>query len=119
MASMTVSSLAMPRARAAPKRAVLKSRSTTRMAAAAGEVPDMNKRNVLNLMLLGAVGLPGTAMLGGYAWFFVPKSAGGGGGGVAAKDAAGNDVLESWCWTSWTALCLSCRKKVLCSGGNL
>jgi len=95
MASMTVSSLAMPRARAAPKRAVLKSRSTTRMAAAAGEVPDMNKRNVLNLMLLGAVGLPGTAMLGGYAWFFVPKSAGGGGGGVAAKDAAGNDVKES------------------------
>ena len=91
MASMTVSSLAMPRARAAPKRAVLKSRSTTRMAAAAGEVPDMNKRNVLNLMLLGAVGLPGTATLGGYAWFCrgPPRSAGTRGSSCPSPRAAG------------------------------
>ena len=97
---MSMSSVSLPRVGrvSAPKRASLKARPTrmtARMSAAAGEVPDMNKRNVLNLMLLGAVGLPGTAMLGGYAYFFVPKSAGGSGGGVAAKDAAGNDIKES------------------------
>jgi cytochrome b6-f complex iron-sulfur subunit len=43
-------------------------------AAAASEVPDMNKRNIMNLILLGGVGVPATGMLGAYAYFFVPKS---------------------------------------------
>jgi cytochrome b6-f complex iron-sulfur subunit len=48
--------------------------AVVRAAAAAGEVPDMNKRNIMNLILLGGVGAPATGMLGAYALFFVPKS---------------------------------------------
>jgi len=44
----------------------------TRANAAAGEVPDMGKRNVMNLLLVGAVGLPATSLIGGFAYFFVP-----------------------------------------------
>jgi len=66
-----------------------------RMSAASGEVPDMTKRNLMNLALVGAVGLPGLSLAGGYALFFVPPRAAGGGGGIAAKDAAGNDIKES------------------------
>lgn len=46
--------------------------SVVRAAAAAGEVPDMGKRNVMNLLLVGAIGLPATSLVGGYAYFFVP-----------------------------------------------
>jgi nucleoside permease NupC len=35
-------------------------------------VPDMGKRQVMNLLLLGALSLPTAAMLGPYASFFVP-----------------------------------------------
>lgn len=57
----------------------------------------MNKRNIMNLLLVGAVSLPVTSMAIPYALFFVPKSAGGGSGGLVAKDALGNDVkLSSW-----------------------
>jgi len=66
-----------------------------RAAASTGEYPDMTKRNLLNLALVGAVGLPGTTLVGGFAYFFVPPRAAGGGGGIAAKDAAGNDVKAS------------------------
>lgn len=52
----------------------------------------MDKRNVMNLLLAGAVGLPGLSLAGPFALFFVPPSSGGGGGGQAAKDALGNDV---------------------------
>jgi hypothetical protein len=41
-------------------------------ASAAAEVPDMGKRNVMNLLLVGAIGLPATSLVGGYAYFFVP-----------------------------------------------
>ena len=46
---------------------------TVRAAAVAGEVPSMEKRNTMNLLLLGAIGLPATAMLGPYAYFFAPQ----------------------------------------------
>ena len=42
-------------------------------AAAAGFVPDMPRRQLMNALLLGAVGLPATSMLAAYAYFFVPK----------------------------------------------
>lgn len=38
----------------------------------ADRVPDMDKRNTMNLLLLGALSLPGTAMLVPYATFFAP-----------------------------------------------
>ena len=43
-----------------------------RAAAVSSEVPDMNKRNVMNLLLAGAIGLPVTALAGPFAVFFVP-----------------------------------------------
>uniref|UniRef100_A0A7S0X8U5 plastoquinol--plastocyanin reductase n=1 Tax=Mantoniella antarctica TaxID=81844 RepID=A0A7S0X8U5_9CHLO len=70
---------------------------SVRAAAVSGEVPDMGKRNVMNLLLVGAIGLPATSLIGGFAYFFVPPSAGGGGAGQAAKDALGNEVKQaSW-----------------------
>lgn len=33
----------------------------------------MNKRNIMNLLLLGAVGAPALGMAGPFALFFVPK----------------------------------------------
>nr|1Q90_R Chain R, Cytochrome B6-F complex iron-sulfur subunit [Chlamydomonas reinhardtii] len=49
--------------------------------AASSEVPDMNKRNIMNLILAGGAGLPITTLALGYGAFFVPPSSGGGGGG--------------------------------------
>jgi len=57
-----------------------------------GRVPDMDKRNTMNLLLVGALSLPVGALVLPYALFFVPRSAGGGSGGTAAKDALGNDI---------------------------
>jgi hypothetical protein len=60
--------------RAAPRKAILtRPRLVTRASAIAGEVPDMNKRNIMNLLLLGAVGAPAVALAGPFAYFFVPK----------------------------------------------
>ncbi|GIL82474.1 hypothetical protein Vretimale_11914 [Volvox reticuliferus] len=68
-----------------------------RAAAMSSEVPDMNKRNVMNLILLGGASLPIGSLALGYGAFFVPPSSGGGGGGQAAKDALGNDIkADSW-----------------------
>jgi len=72
-------------------------------AAASAEVPDMNKRNIMNLLLLGGAALPVAGLGGPYLLFFVPKSSGGGGGGQAAKDALGYDVkTASWLATHKT-----------------
>jgi cytochrome b6-f complex iron-sulfur subunit len=70
---------------------------TTRVAGSVGMVPDMEKRNVMNLLLAGTAALP-IGFLGiPYALFFVPNVGGGGGGGQVAKDALGNDVtLAQW-----------------------
>eukprot|EP00959_Pyramimonas_sp_CCMP1952_P267044 5583287-Pyramimonas_sp.AAC.3 len=56
----------------APRAVAPKATKVVSMAAASGEVPDMNKRNIMNLALVGALGLPGTCLVGGYALFFVP-----------------------------------------------
>lgn len=57
--------------RAKPARAA---RMVTRAAAVSGDVPDMGKRQLMNALLLGAVGAPVTALAGGFAYFFVPPS---------------------------------------------
>lgn len=59
------------------------------------DVPDMEKRKLLNLLLLGAISLPTVTMLGPYTYFFVPPGSGGGSGGIVAKDKLGNDVVVS------------------------
>ena len=37
--------------------------------ATASEVPDMGKRTTMNLLLVGAIGLPGLPLAGGFAYF--------------------------------------------------
>lgn len=69
--------------------------ATVCMAGAPAYVPDMNRRNLMNLILAGSVALPGTAVLGGWLFTLVPPSSGGGGGGVAARDAVGNEISAS------------------------
>ncbi|EPS66169.1 cytochrome b6-f complex iron-sulfur subunit 1, chloroplastic, partial [Genlisea aurea] len=60
-------------------------------------VPDMAKRQLMNLLLLGALSLPTGGMLLPYTYFFVPPSDGGSGGGTVAKDKLGNDVYaDEW-----------------------
>merc|ERR550537_1374881 len=70
-------------------------RGQSRATAVVGDVPSMEKRNTMNLLLVGAASLPIGALALPYALFFVPKSAGGGAGGVAAKDALGGDIKAS------------------------
>ncbi|MCO5551237.1 hypothetical protein L7F22_004736 [Adiantum nelumboides] len=65
------------------------------MASVPARVPDMGKRQLLNLLLLGAISLPSAGLLGPYLLFFVPPSSGGGGEGLVAKDALGNDIVAS------------------------
>jgi cytochrome b6-f complex iron-sulfur subunit len=64
-------------------------------AVAPARVPDMGKRNLMNLLLLGALSLPTAGLVGPYLYFLVPPGSGGGGLGVTAKDALGNDVTMS------------------------
>lgn len=45
-----------------------------RAAGAPAMVPDMNKRNLMNLALVGAAALPVGALALGYASFFIPPS---------------------------------------------
>ncbi|OVA07974.1 Rieske iron-sulfur protein [Macleaya cordata] len=61
----------------------------------ADRVPDMGKRELMNLLLLGALSLPTAGMLVPYATFFAPPGSGGAGGGTPAKDALGNDIIAS------------------------
>ncbi|XP_022749076.1 cytochrome b6-f complex iron-sulfur subunit, chloroplastic-like [Durio zibethinus] len=61
----------------------------------ADRVPDMGKRQLMNVLLLGAVSLPTGFMLVPYAAFFVPSGGRGAGGGTIAKDAIGNDVIAA------------------------
>ena len=59
------------------------------------DVPDMGRRQFMNLLTFGAV--TGTALGALYpvVKYFIPPSSGGVGGGVTAKDALGNDIVVS------------------------
>ncbi|KAM1010086.1 hypothetical protein TB1_044729 [Malus domestica] len=71
-------------------------RVTCQAGSIAGDrVPDMEKRKLMNLLLLGAISLPSGFMLVPYATFFAPPGSGAGSGGQVAKDALGNDVLAA------------------------
>lgn len=68
----------------------------TRMAAAEGaDVPDMAKRNTLNVILFGTTSAAALATVAPFAAFFVPTKSGSGAGGVVAKDALGNDIKKA------------------------
>ncbi|NEQ25740.1 MAG: cytochrome b6-f complex iron-sulfur subunit [Microcoleus sp. SIO2G3] len=67
------------------------------MAQASGtpDVPDLGRRQFMNLLTFGAV--TGTALGALYPVikYFIPPVSGGAGGGVMAKDALGNDIVVS------------------------
>jgi len=90
-----------PSARLTQKPRVVASRparTTPLQMAAGGVVPDMQKRTLMNLILLGGGVLPVVATLGGpFLYYFYPAGVGGGTGGLIAKDAVGDDVtFKSW-----------------------
>ena len=58
-------------------------------------VPDMQRRTIMNLVLLGGAGVPVLWLAGGYIYFLVPPGGGGGGAGVTARDALGADVMAA------------------------
>ena len=58
-------------------------------------VPDMQRRTIMNLVLLAGAAVPVAWLGGGFVYFFVPPSGGGGGGGLTAKDANGDDVTAA------------------------
>ncbi|XP_034601378.1 cytochrome b6-f complex iron-sulfur subunit, chloroplastic isoform X1 [Setaria viridis] len=63
----------------------------------ADRVPDMEKRKLMNLLLLGAISLPTVGMVVPYGAFFIPAGSGGAGGGTYAKDKLGNDIkVDEW-----------------------
>eukprot|EP00555_Chaetoceros_dichaeta_P003165 CAMPEP_0198248490 /NCGR_PEP_ID=MMETSP1447-20131203/238_1 /TAXON_ID=420782 /ORGANISM="Chaetoceros dichaeta, Strain CCMP1751" /LENGTH=213 /DNA_ID=CAMNT_0043932889 /DNA_START=40 /DNA_END=678 /DNA_ORIENTATION=+ len=71
-------------------------RSMTSLNAAASEefYIDQDRRNLMNLILVGSAGLTIAGLGLPYVFFFYPPGAGGGGGGVTAKDALGADIFE-------------------------
>lgn len=93
------SGYASPRV-AAPRRSALVRQSAAApvmSAADDGFVPDMERRVIMNALLVGATAVPGLWLAGGYAYFFAPPGGGGSSGGVTAHDALGDDVtVEKW-----------------------
>lgn len=64
------------------------------MAAAEGEFYiDQNRRNLMNLILVGSAAVTVGGLAVPYILFFVPPGSGGGTGGTPAKDALGNEIL--------------------------
>ena len=60
-------------------------------------VPDMQRRTLMNAVLLGGASAPASWLAGGFVYFFVPPGGGGSGGGIVAKDANGDDVIaDRW-----------------------
>jgi len=70
-----------------------KSAVSLNMAEAADEFYiDMNRRVLMNLILVGSAAVTVGGLAVPYIAFFVPPGAGGGAGGLPAKDALGNDI---------------------------
>merc|ERR1719464_1107081 len=67
--------------------------SSLNMAAADELYIDMDRRNLMNWILVGSSALTVGALGIPFILFFVPPGAGGGSGGTTAKDALGNDVF--------------------------
>mmetsp|Transcript_527 Transcript_527/g.1350 ORF Transcript_527/g.1350 Transcript_527/m.1350 type:complete len:220 (+) Transcript_527:188-847(+) len=82
---------------AARRSAVAPNSARVAMAAADDFVPDMERRVIMNALLVGATAVPGLWLAGGYAYFFLPPGGAGSGGGTVARDALGDEVtVEKW-----------------------
>jgi cytochrome b6-f complex iron-sulfur subunit len=72
------------------------SRVSTATNAAAEELYiDQDRRNIMNLILVGSAGLTVAGLGVPYILFFLPPGAGGGGGGSSAKNANGDDLFAA------------------------
>lgn len=58
-------------------------------------MPDMGRRQFMNLLTFGSVTGVALGALYPFVKYFIPPSTGGTGGGVTAKDALGNDISVS------------------------
>ena len=64
------------------------------MAVAEGEFYiDQNRRNLMNLILVGSAAVTVGGLAVPYILFFLPPGSGGAGGGTPAKDALGNEIF--------------------------
>merc|ERR1719327_67331 len=89
--------VATPARLAAPRTQVSRAVPASMAAAADDFVPDLQRRTIMNLVLLGGAGVPVLWLAGGFVFFFVPPSGGGAGAGLTAKDANGDDVkVADW-----------------------
>jgi cytochrome b6-f complex iron-sulfur subunit len=62
-----------------------------------GFVPDMQRRVLMNLIVVAVCAVPALVVLGGYAFYFFPNVGGGGGGATAVGDINGAAVpLKKW-----------------------
>ncbi|AUC60212.1 cytochrome b6-f complex iron-sulfur subunit PetC [Cyanobacterium sp. HL-69] len=59
------------------------------------DVPDMGRRQFMNLLTFGTITGIAAGALYPVVSYFIPKSAGGAGGGITAKDKLGNDLSAS------------------------
>lgn len=59
------------------------------------DVPDMGRRQFMNLLTFGSITGVALGALYPVVKYFIPPSTGGAGGGLTAKDALGNDVIVS------------------------
>merc|ERR1719203_922212 len=55
---------------------------------------DQNRRNLMNLILVGSSAVTVGGLAVPYVLFFLPPGSGGGDGGTPAKDALGNELIE-------------------------
>ncbi|NJN21352.1 MAG: cytochrome b6-f complex iron-sulfur subunit [Leptolyngbya sp. RL_3_1] len=67
------------------------------------DVPDLGRRQFMNLLTFGAAAGTVGGMLYPVVRYFVPPSSGGAGGGTLAKNSLGNDVVASEFLASNTA----------------
>lgn len=58
-------------------------------------VPDMQRRSIMNKILLMSTGLPVSWMLFGFLYFLIPESKNNLDNGIFAKDKNGNDIYEN------------------------
>ena len=79
----------------APSPMGVNTRAMTSLNAGAAEelYIDQDRRNLMNLILVGSAAVTVGGLAVPYIAFFVPPGSGGGGGGVSAKDSLGNDIL--------------------------
>jgi len=60
-----------------------------------GFVPDMQRRMLMNFVVIAVTAVPTLVMIGGYIFYFYPQVSAGGSGPITAGDINGNPIKES------------------------